>query len=50
VFQPELGGWQLGGDWLGENADPEGLAAKLTIEIVDNLQQEFPQLNSPLES
>ena len=50
MFQPELGGWQLGEDWLGESADPEVLAAKLTIEIVDNLQQEFPQLTLPLES
>ena len=50
MCQPELGGWQLGEDWLGESADPEVLAAKLTIEIVDNLQQEFPQLAPRLES
>ena len=48
--QPEPGGWHLGEDWLGESADPEGLAAKLATELVDNLQQEFPQLGPSLES
>lgn len=47
--EPEAGGWQLGEDWLRDSPDPEEIAARLTTQLSENLQQEFPNLGPPTE-